>query len=42
MVILLKILLWTGPILDVKESVQDVQKWYPTLVMQVELILQNW
>ena len=37
----LRILLWTGPILDFKGSVQHVQKGHPTLVMQVELILQN-
>lgn len=38
MVTLLKSLLWTGPILEFKGSVQHVQKGHPTLVTQFDLI----
>ena len=31
----------SGPILEFKGSVRHVQKGYPTLVTQVDLILQN-
>ena len=39
---LLKVLLWTEPILEFKESIQHNQKGLPTSVTQVDLILQSW
>ena len=41
MVTLLEILLWTGPILEFKRGFLHPQKGHPTLVAQVDLILEK-
>ena len=33
---------WPVPILEVKGSLQNIQKGHPNMVIQADIILQNW